>query len=76
MRVIVNLHSTLAHVCREQIGASEPPIWPWLHELWVRAEQVTRDDENGSVQARAFALAVGRFTRNVVAETPYNQLRA
>ncbi|KAI0077713.1 hypothetical protein K474DRAFT_1044426 [Panus rudis PR-1116 ss-1] len=60
---------------RQQLGNSDPSIWPNLHRLWLVAAS-NSPTSLGDKSLHKFRLSLARFTRNLVAAVPENQLRA
>lgn len=64
---------------RKQIGQVEPPIWPDLQRSWqkVAAAESDMGDWDGDIDSyRDFVVELGKFTRNLVAGVPENQVLA
>lgn len=63
--------SHTASALRNQIGSSQPSIWPALTAIW-RALSVAEADEH----TLAVLLSIARFTRNLTPGCPENQVAA
>ena len=66
----------LTGVSRIQLGSQAPSIWKPLHEVW---DSVTRVQSAGiglDSQHTQLVLSLAKFTRNLVADVPFNQKNA
>lgn len=71
---------TFSPLPREQIGCSQPSIWPHLQRVWsmTASAHTFNDDEDNErrSQLRKLCFSLSRFTRNLVAAVPENQKSA
>ncbi|KAH9066665.1 spinocerebellar ataxia type 10 protein domain-containing protein, partial [Lactarius vividus] len=61
------------------LGSQQPPIWAPLHEVWsnlTRIQSVGSGSDNTSSQHTYLVVSLARFTRNFVADVPFNQKSA
>ncbi|KAI9511595.1 spinocerebellar ataxia type 10 protein domain-containing protein [Russula earlei] len=61
---------------RVQLGSQHPSIWPPLHELWnaiARAQSAGTDTDD---QHSQLLISLAKFTRNLIADVPFNQKNA
>jgi hypothetical protein len=66
----------LTGVSRIQLGSQTPSIWKPLHDVW---DSVTRKQSAGiglDSQHAQLVLSLAKFTRNIVADVPFNQKNA
>lgn len=64
---------------RVQLGSQEPLIWAPLHELWsilTRIQSVGSESDSASSQHIYLVVSLAKFTRNLIADVPYNQKNA
>ena len=74
--------------CRQQLGASDPPLWPDLRRLWrdlsrslltycdgddSEGEEAGDGDKNKQHGLREMCVSLAKFTRNLVAGVQENQ---
>jgi hypothetical protein len=66
----------LTGLSRIQLGSQSPSIWKPLYEVW---DSVTRKQSAGiglDSQHTQLVLSLAKFTRNIVADVPFNQKNA
>jgi hypothetical protein len=56
-----------------QLGSQYPSIWVPLHELWKHLTSAQSVENNLDPQ---LVISVARFTRNLIADVPFNQKNA
>ncbi|KAN0137198.1 Spinocerebellar ataxia type 10 domain containing protein [Lactarius tabidus] len=64
---------------RVQLGSQQPPIWAPLHEVWstlTRIQSVGSESDSTSSQHISLIVSLAKFTRNLVADVPFNQENA
>ncbi|KAH9004705.1 spinocerebellar ataxia type 10 protein domain-containing protein [Lactarius hatsudake] len=64
---------------RVQLGSQQPPIWAPLHELWnnlTRLQSVGSGSDHTPSQHIYLVVSLAKFTRNFVADVPFNQKNA
>ncbi|KAH9034665.1 spinocerebellar ataxia type 10 protein domain-containing protein [Lactarius hengduanensis] len=61
---------------RVQLGSQQPPIWAPLHELWTRLQSVGSGSDHTPSQHIYLVVGLAKFTRNLVADVPFNQKNA
>jgi hypothetical protein len=65
--------ASLIGLNRIQLGSQPPSIWTPLHEVWG---SVTRAQSAGIGLDRQLILSLAKFTRNLIADVPFNQKNA
>lgn len=61
---------------RIQLGSQPPSIWAPLHELWGAVARAQSAEIGLDSQHTPLVLSLARFTRNLVADVPFNQKNA
>lgn len=56
-----------------QLGTQHPSIWALLHELW---DNLTIPQSAGDNSDPQLVIGLARFTRNLIADVPFNQKNA
>lgn len=68
----------LKAVYSEQLGSQQPSIWAPFHELWgiLTRIQSVGSESDGTSQHISLIVSLAKFTRNLVADVPFNQKHA